>query len=428
MTRLQNFLQQQHQTTDESMNFDYDYSSSSEIDEGPIRLNLPIPQYNSENQLSTEGDETLIDVLSIHQQNNDSNIGSSTEYSTESSNKLEVSTTINSFAHDNLATSGQFILSNNLSEQQITTTTNITPSKLAQQQNDSEIFEDDFNQNNESASTTSIDQLSIAPIDFNENSTTETNVYNNRSEINLQDDYLYALFANDSLILDESSLESNESDNALSTTQNDSDDDETTTENINLNEDENSSNETETTIKDSTEHTTATTSSDDGDEEGSSGIGEIFLMPTIVVENIKDDETELDKIETSNKFIYHHILPPATKDPVEDVTDSLTASSLVTSSARNKVRFPDDDETTRKTVKFPGQATNRFATKAPFQWNGEHLKFWNQQPLIPDPDVYQTHRENSRQPSESLYKELPTRKIYRILEQQRNWRHQKYSK
>lgn len=86
--------------------------------------------------------------------------------------------------------------------------------------------------------------------------------------------------------------------------------------------------------------------------------------------------------------------------------------------------------------------TSTTTPKPPFWWlpnnweidqSGQKpilLRFWERMPLVRDPSMMQrsssrsTRRENSRSPSENLYKEISTQDIYRVLQNSnRDWKH-----
>jgi hypothetical protein len=114
---------------------------------------------------------------------------------------------------------------------------------------------------------------------------------------------------------------------------------------------------------------------------------------------IKDDQqnADLENVEASNKFIYHHL--SATESLSDDV--SATPSSVV--------RFPsnnDEDELKKKyRVRFPDEPLAKSPPKTiTISWprdNGYQsvglMQFWQQQPLINDYKFFS--RENSRAPS-----------------------------
>ncbi|XP_059607592.1 uncharacterized protein LOC132255531 [Phlebotomus argentipes] len=200
-------------------------------------------------------------------------------------------------------------------------------------------------------------------------------------------------------------------------------------------------------------------------------------MREMVIQQEQKDAA-MEKIDANNRFVYHHLKSPTTVAPqttipfstettVEPSTTESPASRVnhvrrTTTRPSNRIRFPaeDEDEDSPEEfkadlIRFPGPASHRFvpnmnrlipesltrkpATVVPSEpaqrkhawyppaWGRNATKqqkpvlmrFWSRMPLIRDSSFTGRrslgHRENSKSPSDSLYKETPPQDVYRVI-------------
>lgn len=113
---------------------------------------------------------------------------------------------------------------------------------------------------------------------------------------------------------------------------------------------------------------------------------------------IKDDQqiADLENVEVSNKFVYHHLLP--TTEKLSDKGSLATVSTAF-------VRFPTEVDSRASKVRFPDEKVpNSSPTTMSFTWprdNGYQtvgvMRYWQDQPLIEDFKFFT--RGNSRGPN-----------------------------
>jgi len=469
VTRLQSLLSQ-HQTTDDSTNnFDYDYTSSSELQDdrdedniGPLHLNLPILHNNNDIDNAT----TAVSITN--------NITSTVQYSDIEISNHNFRVSFNPAYDENVTTTLSYDLSiassmsddgSNVSTSTASTTSTTTSS-------------DDFaNQINEShATATTLPSLLLllhtTPIDYNnqdnnnsdsneeeQNRTTEMDFISgsDTSASNLHDDYLNTFLYNDSLLmLDESSADYNASD---------VESDVTTIDLLEMTLETTTISEMETHSQDDFVNSFNETSFDSNATTLSSGGGEdeeeTFVISTIPHETTYQQEEqskEMEDFEASNKFVYHHIAPATSLTPPPPTTTTSPPATTSTTPATTKVRFPTYDEEIQvdgsinrpHLIKFPDDSADTqlyiteskpaaTTTATPWSRDSNHhrttnlIKFWQQQPLIADtayygrPSTQQQHHHHQQQHHHrgnskfgNLHRDS-SRSIYRVLHQ-RNWK------
>lgn len=413
MTRLQNFFSQ-HQTTGDTKSVDYDYSGEDESSNEPTHFTLPLaPIWNE----SSNGSQYTIDKSEASTVQYEIELN---DFSFHSNNKSDfhASDTNATYSDERLlqaAADDQDNIEQKVSEED---QKNVSTEKSKLDENSNSLRHpdairvngDDTNLKENDSSTSTADSLSLSEnTDFldpimettspgtlrvtmsfddlfgddnysttlgDENSQTEKTI-DDTSEATTNaiqlDDYFDTILLNDSLLIDESSSSSYEN------TTNDVDNDSTTVFTLMPFE----SGQPNETVKNTITDETITSTQSHHHHQ--------LLSPTTIKNSftvlstpnndfsdenriIKDDQqiAELENVETSNKFVYHHF--------------TTTEKSSTTATPSSIVRFPSEVETKSK-VRFP----DSHPVTMSFSWPRDHgyqtvgvMRFWRDQPLIED--------------------------------------------
>lgn len=443
MTRLQNFFSQ-HQTTDDSTSIDYDYSVDDEDSKDPTHFTLPLASISDENDTSIYTfNEPESSTVQYQIELNDDSF--------RKSNDTQNNTNFTSVTPPTIATD---VLDENVANRNVTaedqgkssevnenSTTlhqnamNVDKSNINLDESDTTTVESDTTLETESSETTSRDFLSSEDQfdeDDNYSTASPSELVINKSEsfddesqaektiidtsdttaaaIQL-DDYFDAILLNDSLLIDESSSYENATE---------ADYDVTTITDITQWPYENEQTDGSANETDADETITTTTTSTTASFLSTTTI-EKTLTPNndFPYENpiIKDDQqnADLENVEASNKFIYHHLLA------TQSLSEESVKSSVATPST--VVRFPAQPEE-RPRVRFPDEPLSISNSPPPvtmsFSWPRDNagyqtvgvMRFWQQQPLINDFKF--VSRGNSRGPGGAFNRpQTPYRRNYR---------------
>lgn len=452
MTRLQNFFAQ-HETTDDTTSIDYDYSGEVDTEsQEPTHITLPLVPFLNENdttlytitnepELSTVQYEIELDDYSFRKTNitnsssvaatttssavltpteaNPPNQNTSEEDQTKSSIKVDEnsdrtlhqnnsSSSIETETHVdekniNLNEEDEATTVDSVTSQEETDTTiemempEATTSTQPVDSRDTLSFEDQFDEDDNYKTTTTTSELAVNKSEsFDEKSQAEKafNITTDAPAIHL-DDYFDTILLNDSLLIDENFYENvTEADYDVTT--------------ITLFE----------SVADITSNSPVNLSRVDG--EITSTTTKVELLSASTIEDftqhksfpyesriVKDDEqnADLENVETSNKFVYHHL--PATQNREAEARLATPATVVRFPLApqvhhveeRHRVRFPDD----RPSFSWPKD--NSGHQKAGV------MRFWQAQPLINDYKI--VSRGNSRGPSVRFNRQQSYRWSYR---------------
>lgn len=209
-------------------------------------------------------------------------------------------------------------------------------------------------------------------------------------------------------------------------------------------------------------------------EQKDAAMEKIDANNRFVYHHLKNPVTGERRTEAPQEVTHSRIetIVVTTAEPVEKVTTASPVQVKTTEKLRNRIRFPTNeeeedppDEFKGDLIRFPGPASHRFLPNInrlipesvtrrpptpttqtdsnpgrgtgaanrkqsswyPPTWGRNStkqqkpvlLRFWSRMPLIRDSSFTGRrslgHRENSKSPSENLYKDIPSQDIYRVI-------------